>query len=156
MKKTLYSIVIVLGIMFSSLNTYAHCEVPCGIYGDQVRVKLIKEHITTIEKSMNQINKLKGDPKTNINQLVRWVNNKEEHAKKIQDIVSQYFLHQRVKITDISDKKKYTKYVQQLESLHRLLVYAMKSKQTTDTKFIDKMKSSLHDFEHAYFKEHKH
>ncbi|MDY6953871.1 MAG: superoxide dismutase [Ni], partial [Thermodesulfobacteriota bacterium] len=33
----------------------AHCEIPCGIYDDQMRIDMIAEHITTIEKSMKQI-----------------------------------------------------------------------------------------------------
>ncbi len=156
MQKTLITLIVGIALVFTSLSTKAHCEVPCGIYGDQVRVKLISEHITTIKKSMIEIDKLKGDPKTNINQLVRWVNNKEEHAKKIQTIVNQYFLTQRVKITDDSNKSKFKKYLNQLKSLHELLVYAMKAKQTTDLKYIKKMEESLHNFEHSYFEDHKH
>ena len=33
----------------------AHCEIPCGIYDDQLRADLIAEHATTIEKSMKKI-----------------------------------------------------------------------------------------------------
>ena len=33
---------------------FSHCEIPCGIYNDKMRIDMIKEHITTIEKSMNQ------------------------------------------------------------------------------------------------------
>ncbi len=143
---------LVSAVFISNLSQVsAHCEIPCGIYGDETRISLLYEHIETVEKSMKQIEELSKDGETNYNQLVRWVVNKEEHAKKIQDIVSQYFLHQRVKIADPSDDEAYKKYVAELTSLHELLVYAMKSKQTTDLVFIDKMKDSLHKFEHAYF-----
>ena len=87
-------------------------------------------------------------------QLVRWVNNKEEHAKKIQDIVSQYFLHQRIKLTDPEDKVVYAKYQKHLGLLHQMLVYSMKAKQTTDQMYIDKLRKAIHNFEDAYF--HKH
>lgn len=134
-----------------------HCEVPCGIYEDSLRISLIKEHITTVEKAINQVNELSKDPTANINQLVRWVNNKEIHAEEIQHIVSQYFLHQRVKIADKTDMVAYQKYITQLSSLHEILVFAMKSKQTTDLDHIEKMRKAVHDFEHAYFKhEHPH
>jgi len=125
--------------------------VPCGIYEDSLRISLIKEHITTIEKAMNKINELATAPAANINQLVRWVNNKESHAEKIQHIVSQYFLHQRVKIADAKDLMAVQKYQAQLTSLHEVLVYAMKGKQTTDLQFIDKMRKSVVKFEEAYF-----
>jgi len=100
-----------------------HCEVPCGIYGDSLRVLLIKEHIKTVEKAMMKIQELSNDPEPNYNQLIRWVMNKESHAEKIQHIVSQYFLHQRIKLTDPSDKMKHEKYTAQLTHLHEILVF---------------------------------
>ena len=149
--------VLLVGIFtISSFKAKAHCEIPCGIYGDSVRIALIYEHITTVEKSMNMINELSAKENPDYNQLVRWVVNKEEHAKKIQDIVSQYFLHQRVKPATADDDNAYRKYVKQLESLHHVLVFAMKSKQSTDLKIIDTLREKVHVFEHAYFDNHKH
>lgn len=52
----------------------AHCQIPCGIYDDRARIVLMEEHVTTIEKSMNEITTLSADTPQNINQLVRWVN----------------------------------------------------------------------------------
>lgn len=141
-------------INFSNQKASAHCEIPCGIYADSVRITLIREHITTIEKSMTQIEEISNSSKPNYNQLVRWVVNKEEHAVKIQDIVSQYFLHQRIKPVDDSDAEAYAKYQKHLELLHKMLVYSMKCKQTTDLAFIENLRSTVADFEKAYF--HKH
>ncbi|MFC1760435.1 superoxide dismutase [Ni] [Candidatus Neomarinimicrobiota bacterium] len=136
-----------------SSTIYGHCEIPCGIYGDSLRMEMIKEHITTIEKSMNQINLLSKESTANINQLVRWVRNKEEHANKIQDIVSQYFLHQRIKLTDPVDDK-YEQYVTNLTLLHEISVYSMKAKQSTDLNIIDNLKKSITTFEENYFHRH--
>ena len=135
-----------------------HCEVPCGIYGDSLRVALIEEHISTIEKAMGQINdlsKAKGK-KVNLNQVVRWVNNKEKHAEEIQHIVSQYFLHQRIKLTDPKDAMKYRKYQRSLELLHQIQVYSMKCKQGTDLDQVNNLKNALHRFEENYFHKHEH
>ncbi|WP_321997074.1 superoxide dismutase [Ni] [Draconibacterium orientale] len=148
----IFSAVLITGIItLSGFQAKAHCEIPCGIYGDSVRIALLYEHIETIEKSMNQINELSKSENPDYNQLVRWVMNKEEHAKEIQEIVSQYFLHQRVKITSSADEAAYRKYVKQLELLHHLSVFAMKSKQSTDLSIIDTLREKLHLFEHAYF-----
>ncbi|WP_297099815.1 superoxide dismutase [Ni] [uncultured Draconibacterium sp.] len=148
----LFSAALIMGIIaLSSFQAKAHCEIPCGIYGDSVRIALLYEHIETIEKSMNQINELSKSENPDYNQLVRWVMNKEEHAKEMQEIVSQYFLHQRVKITSSADEAAYRKYVKQLELLHHLSVFAMKSKQSTDLSIIDTLREKLHLFEHAYF-----
>jgi nickel superoxide dismutase len=141
-------------VLFLNQKTFAHCEIPCGIYGDSVRIALISEHISTIEKSMNQINELSTAGNTNYNQLVRWVINKEEHAVKIQEIVSQYFLHQRIKPVDPANAEAYQKYHEHLELLHHLQVNAMKAKQTTDLTYIDNLRSTLTKFEKAYFHTH--
>lgn len=148
----LFTVAFIIGIItLSGYKANAHCEIPCGIYGDSVRIALLYEHIETIEKSMNQINELSKADNPDYNQLVRWVMNKEEHAKKMQEIISQYFLHQRVKITSSADDAAYRKYVKQLELLHHLSVFAMKSKQSTDLSIIDTLREKLHLFEHAYF-----
>jgi len=159
MKKltSIFTSVVLIGLLsLSTLRSEAHCEIPCGIYGDSVRISLIYEHIETIEKSMNQINELSEQGNPDYNQLVRWVVNKEEHAKKIQDIVSQYFLHQRIKPTSVEDEEAYKKYQKQLEALHHILVFAMKAKQTTNLGIIDTLKDKVHGFEHLYFHSHSH
>lgn len=134
----------------------AHCEIPCGIYGDRLRFELMAEHITTIEKSMKMIRKLSAAKSGDDNQLIRWVVNKEEHATKLQQIVGQYFMHQRIKPVDKKDRPARRTYIRQLTLAHRLLVAAMKAKQTTDQAQIDELRSLLDDFRTAYFgKKHK-
>lgn len=142
--------------MSQSNKANAHCEIPCGIYGDSLRIDLMEEHITTIEKSMNQIIELSEENDKNYNQLIRWTVNKEDHAKKLQDIVSQYFLHQRIKPVDPENEEAYNKYVKHLSLLHKLQVYAMKAKQTTDLEYIKKLRATLENFENAYFHSHEH
>lgn len=133
-----------------------HCEVPCGIYGDSLRISLLYEHVATIEKGMTQINEISASDSPNYNQLVRWVMNKEHHAEEIQDIISQYFLHQRIKLPagDASSKDR-AMYTDKLANLHTILVNAMKAKQTTDAAYVKNLRKAIHDFEHAYFGDHK-
>lgn len=102
---------------------------------------------------MVKIEELSREKTINYNQLVRWINNKEEHATKIQTIVSQYFLTQRVKKpTDIQSNLE--KYITQLTQLHQALVYAMKCKQTTNTAYADKLQKSIDSFAEHYFHIH--
>ena len=122
----------------------AHCEIPCGIYDDQARVKSIAEHITTIEKSMKQILDHQKDKPVNYNQLIRWVMNKENHATALQEIVTKYFMTQRIK----PDTKDYSK---KLTLLHKMLVSAMKCKQTTDLSHINTLRTLLKEFQGLYF-----
>jgi len=78
-KKVIAGFVCASAVVFVSM-AYSHCQIPCGIYGDQTRFDLIAENITTIEKSMKQIIELSKNNITDINQIVRWVQNKEKHA----------------------------------------------------------------------------
>lgn len=130
---------------------HAHCQIPCGIYTDELRFQMLEEDFTTIEKSMNEILKLSQENPVNYNQLVRWITNKEDHANKVQEIVDSYFLTQRIKPVEPADQKAYQEYTHKLTLLHQLLVYAMKAKQTTDLANVEKMRSLLKEFHEAYF-----
>lgn len=152
----LKAIVTLALVLMFSVNAFAHCEIPCGIYGDETRIDLMREHVATIEKSMDMIDQLSKDKKIDYNQLVRWVDNKEEHAVKLQDIATQYFMFQRIKPTDPSNKEAYGKYQKELELMHRITVYAMKCKQSTDKENAEKILKLIDEFEASYFGDHQH
>lgn len=126
----------------------AHCEIPCGIYGDGMRFDMIVEDLETIQKSMAQIQELQRNPQQNMNQIVRWVMNKERHADHIREIITDYFMAQRVK--PAPDEAGQKAYLTQLELLHRLLVLTMKMKQTTDLSNIRSAQLLLRSFRAAY------
>ena len=85
-----------LGFFASLLS--GHCQVPCGIYDDASRVQQMLEDVSTIHKSIDEIYKLNDEKDVqSAQQLIRWVNNKEIHADKIINTISDYFLTQRVK-----------------------------------------------------------
>lgn len=134
-----------------ALPAYAHCEIPCGIYGDPMRIDMMKEDIATIEKSMKEITELSKEAKPNYNQIVRWVENKEHHADKLQDVVTQYFMTQRVQPVLSKTSEGYEAYINQLTTLHQILVYAMKCKQTTDLAHVEQLKKLVEAFSKAYF-----
>jgi nickel superoxide dismutase len=132
----------------------AHCQIPCGIYDDELRVQLIEEHITTVEKSMNQIVALGGAESVDYNQLVRWVGNKETHAQEIQDIVTDYFMAQRIKPPkDHGDEAVVNEYMHKLALLHHIQIHAMKAKQSTDLEQIETLRKLVEKFRKAYFGE---
>ncbi|MDC1105560.1 superoxide dismutase [Ni] [Prolixibacteraceae bacterium] len=137
--------------MITPMSVQAHCEIPCGIYDDALRIKLVKEHIQTIKKSMHEIEHLSTQSKADLQQIVRWTTNKEDHAKKIQDIMTQYFLFQRIKLANDEGSKKRQEKL--LLALHEVCVYAMKCKQTLDNNMIAKLQEATDKFEKLYFKE---
>jgi len=147
MKKFALSLAVLLvSCGFFISNAQAHCEIPCGIYDDEARMNMIFEHAGTIEKSMKEITALEGG--TNANQLVRWVTNKEEHAQLIQNLVAQYFMTQRIKLDDADYDKK-------IKALHKLLIFSMNCKQTTDLGNVAKLRAAAEEFKMLYF-DHEH
>jgi nickel superoxide dismutase len=146
MKKAVMSVVAVAVVLGAVRFAVSHCEIPCGIYNDKARIVLLREHITTVEKSMKKLSE-----KESFNQMVRWISNKEAHADEIQHIVTQYFMTQRVKVPADGDAKAEARYVAQLTSLHKLLVTAMKMKQTTDLAHVEKARKLVDEFAASYF-----
>lgn len=148
-KKLIAGAVLVSAVILGSL-AYSHCQIPCGIYDDEARFGEIAEHITTIEKGMKEIESLSAQPKPNMNQVVRWVNNKDLHADKLSEIVTYYFMAQRIKPASQSDTKAYNDYVKKLTLLHQMLVHSMQAKQTTDLAHVQELRSLLEQFHAAY------
>ena len=128
----------------------AHCQIPCGIYNDPVRITLMEEHVTTIEKSMTQIRELSQQADANVNQLARWVSNKEAHADELTQIVTFYFMAQRIKPADPADRAAQAKYLKELTTLHAIIVTAMKAKQTTDLENCQKLRALIAKFKASY------
>lgn len=149
-KRTVMLGILVLVIVCASM-VYSHCQIPCGIYNDPARFDMIAEHTTTIEKSMKQITDLSKQKKPDMNQIVRWVQNKEKHADELSHIVTYYFMAQRIKpVSDIKSKA-YEEYIRKLTLLHQMLVYTMKARQATDLSNVEKLKTLLAEFKTAYF-----
>lgn len=111
----------------------AHCQIPCGIYDDPMRVTMLKEDATTIQKAVTSMGSLVKDSENALamNQFVRWTTVKDDTATNIQRIVSDYFLTQRVKAVPAGDPGR-AAYLDQLAKMHAILVAAMKCKQTAD------------------------
>ena len=148
--KTILSIVFIIqGYL------WAHCQVPCGIYDDALRIVQLREDFHTIQKAMDQIKLQEGKTSAqDLNQCIRWVHTKEEHAARIQETVSTYFLIQRIKAKIATQEEAYEDYVQKSPNLHQLMVAAMKCKQTLDQKHVQAGLKLLDKFVKIYFDEH--
>ena len=88
-----------------------------------------------------------------MNQLIRWINTKEEHATLIQSTITNYFLAQRIKSKKINENGRQL-YVDQTLILQQIIVAAMKCKQTVDQSNSKKVKRLLNQFIDLYFDEH--
>ena len=121
----------------------AHCEVPCGIYDDHAMVNQMLLDAETISKASAQIQILANAlDAASLNTISRWVMVKEEHSRSLQHTNAWYFLTQRVSAVP-EDDKDHGKYVAQLKGFHRVLVAAMKCKQTADLASVDELDAAI-------------
>lgn len=143
-------------IIFSLSILYSHCQVPCGIYDDSRIIIEIEQHIQTIEKAMVKIEAISNSTILTAqenNQLIRWVNTKEQHAQFIQNTISEYFLAQRIKPKNPEDDS-YNKYVDLTTTCQKIIFTSMKAKQNIDRSFTIELRNLLDTFSHLYFDEH--
>jgi len=149
-RRTALAIVAIALLSLTASKALAHCQIPCGIYDDPARFSLMAEHITTIEKAMKTIIDLSAQQTKDYNQLVRWVQSKDRHADELSEIVTHYFMAQRIKPPEEPSEAARKKYAEQISSLHQMLVYSMKAKQTTALENVEKLRSLLETFKASY------
>lgn len=136
-------------VLAFSQPAHAHCQIPCGIYDDHARVQLLMEDAATIEKSVMLIEQLSGKTDAQSqNQLYRWVMNKEQHAQKIIETLSDYFLTQRVKPSQKD-------YAERLAKHHAVILTAMKAKQNASMAPVNSLKQSIEAMA-VYYPKHEH
>ncbi len=146
MTKVVFPIVslTVLASLFTLSSVSAHCQVPCGIYDDHARVESMLEDAATAAKAVVKLESLSGKSDVqSLNQVVRWVSNKESHAQSIIDTISDYFLTQRVKPTQED-------YAVRLEKHHQVILLAMKAKQKADTATLSELTEAIAELEVYY------
>ena len=117
-------------------------------------VAQIREAVSTIKKASVQANELHATLSSatsaqTMNQIVRWINTKEEHADKIIHTVGHYCLCQRVKPELFSSDLDYTN---ALKAHHAVMVWAMKAKQSVDEAVIHNLEHAVDDFSKMYIK----
>ncbi|UDQ99036.1 superoxide dismutase [Ni] [Lentisphaerota bacterium WC36G] len=155
------TIIILLLSCIAVFQIYSHCQMPCAIYHDEARFDDFDENIETLSKAMSEIQRLQkisNKSVTDVNQLVRWIDTKDDHAELIQDIATEYFLTQRIKMLPKGEKdeKKITEYFIKLRLLHEIMVKSMKCKQTVDLANVRSLADSIEAFEYIYLGKEKH
>lgn len=149
LRKTISGISILAFLILLPTLSAAHCQVPCGIYDDNARVKSMLEDVETVRKAVTMLVDLADETDVQSRQqFTRWVMNKESHAQRIISTNSDYFLTQRVKASQKD-------YVERLKRHHAVIVNAMKAKQNADIAVVKELEASVKALE-VYYPEHKH
>lgn len=108
----------------------AHCQMPCGIYHDNMVFDEIDQYVETMYKGMTELSEHDARTSKEKNNFVRWVLEKENESDNIANLITAYFLQQKIKPGEDETAKR-------LASAHKLLFMLMQIKQNVDRKFVD-------------------
>ncbi len=116
--------------LYHSTSLSAHCQMPCGIYHDNMIYDQVDQYVETMYKGMTMLSNSKFNNAWDRNEFVRWVINKEKSSDDASQLILKYFLQQRIKPgeEDTAD---------QVTSAHKLLFLLVQIKQNVDRKFIN-------------------
>lgn len=108
----------------------AHCQMPCGIYHDELVYNQIDQYAETMYKAVAVLNDNHFETVRDKNEFVRWVTQKDSASDEIASVICRYFLQQKIKPGEDDTAKK-------LEAAHKLLFGCVLIKQNADIKFVE-------------------
>ena len=148
MKRYIGMAVCVWGLWTQS-NLYAHCQMPCGIYHDEIVFAQIDQYIETMTKSLNVLADNKFSNPQERGTFVRWVALRDSNSDEMASLITTYFLQQKIKVGEEGTPEK-------LASAHKLLVDLMHIKQQIDNKAVDTFREDWQRFKNLMHPEHTH
>lgn len=119
-----------LALMFCGGEIHAHCQMPCGIYHDDMVYDQIDQYVETMYKGISVLNNNKFQTPKERNEFVRWVLEKDQASDEAAGLLNTYFLQQKIKGGEPDTAKR-------LVSVHKLLATIVVIKQNVDLKFVE-------------------
>jgi len=108
----------------------SHCQLPCGIYHDEMVFDQIDQYVETMVKAISVLNEDNYKTVQDHNVSTRWIMLKESGSNEVADIITTYFLQQKIKPDEADTTKK-------VLSAHKMLFSLVKIKQMVDLKFLN-------------------
>lgn len=111
-------------------SLFAHCQMPCGIYHDEMVYDQIDQYVETMVKGISVLQDNKFSTVQDRNVFVRWVMEKDTASDQVADVLTEYFLQQKIKPGDPDTAKR-------VLSCHKLLFLLVQIKQNADLKIVN-------------------
>lgn len=106
-----------------------HCQMPCGIYHDDMVYDQIDQYVETMVKAVAKIKDNKASTPQERNELIRWVMTKDRLSDDTATLIMTFFLQQKIKPGESDTPKR-------VEAAHRLLFDIVAVKQLCDFKAV--------------------
>lgn len=144
MKKIAYMTAF-LGIVLQG-DLSAHCQMPCGIYHDNMVYDQIDQYAETMYKAVSEIKENKFQTPAERNQLVRWVFQKDIQSDEIASLICTYFLQQKIKPGEEDTVKKTL-------AAEKMLFLIVQIKQNVDLKLVYEFMDEWNAFKLMFHRE---
>jgi nickel superoxide dismutase len=145
MLKKVFATAIISGLLsYGALS--AHCQMPCGIYHDDMVYSLIDQYVETMYKGISVLNNSKFDNTQQRNAFIRWVMEKEKSSDQTANLITEYFLQQKIKSGEDDTTKR-------LISAHKLLFMLMQIKQNADLEIVKQFSEEWEKFKLMFHRE---
>ncbi len=141
MKKSILKAACFASFTFLSgpINLQAHCQMPCGIYHDDMVYDFIDQYVETMIKAVTVMNQNKFETVRDKNEFVRWVIEKEKESTEISNLITSFFMQQKIKPGETDTAKR-------IEAAHKLLCLIVSIKQNADIKIIESFNDEWEKF----------
>lgn len=116
--------------MLSQSSLPAHCQMPCGIYHDEMVYDQIDQYVETMVKGVSVLEDNKFKNIQDYNVATRWILEKENASNEIAEVITEYFLQQKIKPGEEDTVKR-------VVSAHKLLFYLVQIKQLVDLRAVN-------------------
>lgn len=133
-------------LLFAGAELHSHCQMPCGIYHDDMVYDEIDQFVETVYKGISIMNDSKFSNPQQKNEFIRWVMQKEKCCNDAADMINRYFLQQKIK-PDEDDT------VKRLVSAHKLLFLLVAIKQGSDLEFVKQFNAEWEKFKLMFHRE---
>ncbi len=121
----------------------AHCQMPCGIYHDEMVFNQIDQYIETMYKGMTELKTSKFATPMERNNFTRWVLLKETASDEMANLITQYFLQQKIKPGEPDTAKR-------LVSAHKMLFELTAIKQNVEVKMVEDFADEWENFKQMF------
>ncbi len=121
---------IICALILTQTPLSSHCQMPCGIYHDNMVFDTIDQYVETMFKGSSVLKENKFATLRDKNEFIRWVIEKEKASDDVSTLITTYFLQQKIKPDETDTVKRIT-------AAHKLLVLAVLIKQNPDHKYVD-------------------
>jgi nickel superoxide dismutase len=128
MKKRMIGLVTAAALLLKC-SIFAHCQMPCGIYHDDMVFEFVDQYIETMYKALTVMQDSKFETVRERNEFTRWVYEKEMESDDVARMLTCYFMQQKIKPDEQDTPKR-------LASAHKLLFLLVQMKQNVDFKIL--------------------